>query len=580
MKARLFYLAAALLLLAACGPAAQEATATPAATPTAVSGPRATATQPPAVQPTTAPATQATATPKPVATAAPSGIKPKRGGTLTFNLRGDPQKFDPWVRGNWDVYDPYSYVHARLTRVSSSSEPCELDPPEPELATAWKWLDDRTLEIALRQGVRYPPGPPFNGREFTAEDLVYTATVQWKRSNLVLTPQVKLKSVEAIDRYTARFNLEEPFADFAEALLENGRAPVAGPELFDKDNSVNVAEQAALGPFRVVKYRPGVAIDFLRNDAYWRKEIPYVDGLKGLIMPDFALAVAAVRSGKLDFAELKGQMQAGIELEKSNPDLGIVWCEGLSSHSLILPPDEPPFDDVRVRRAIAMAIDAEAIAKLNWGNKGLLGPGVIDPKHPTIVLKKEDYPPEIRQYLEFHPDRSRTLLQEAGKTQGLEFTINLPVTYRDMKNGAELMVEALDKVGIKVKLNVQEWGAFTATTRLGKYKGAMIYFTISGTDMKSGLLSIHSSTPLTSNFNRIKDPTLDALLEEFERTLEPEKRKEVAKRIQLRYADQAYGVGIGVGLDPQVRQPWVKGIPPKFRSFIMGDYVMHAWLDK
>lgn len=573
MKRRTLLLAIFLLLFMACGPAAQEATPT--------SGPvAATPTQVAKATPTTVPATQATATPRPAATPTPSGSKPKRGGTLTFNLRGDPQKFDPWVRGNWDVYDPYSYVHARLTRVSSSSDACTLFPVEPELATAWRWVDDRTLEITLRQGVFFPPGPPFNGREFTADDLVYTAKVQWPRSALVLSPQVKMRSVEKTDKYTVRFLLDEPFADLAESLLENGRAPVIGPELFDKDNSVNVAEQAALGPFRIAKYRPGVAIDFLRNDSYWRKDVPYLDGLKGLVMPDFAMTVAAVRAGKLDFAELKGQMQAGLELEKSNPELNIVWCEGLSSHSLVLPPDEPPFEDVRVRRAIAMAIDADTIAKLNWGTKGLLGPGLVDPKHPTIALKKEDYPPEIRQYLEYHPDRSRTLLNEAGYAQGFEMTINVPVTYRDMKNSAELMAESLGKLGIKVKINVQEWNTFTATTRQGRYKGAAIYFTISNTDMKSGLLSIHSSTPISANFNRIKDPTLDSLLEEFERTLEPDKRKEVARRVQLRFVEQSYGVGIGVGLDPQVRQPWVKGMPPKFRSFIMGDYVMWGWLDK
>lgn len=558
------------LTLLACGPGTQ-ATPTPLAQATATTAatavrPAATTAPTPTAKPTTAP------------TAASPAAGPKYGGILTFNLRGDPQSPDPWVRVQWDTQEVTNYVHARLSRTDRGPEPCATRPLDPELATGWKWTSDTILEITLRQGVRFPSGEPYNGREFTADDFLYTATVQWPRSSVYTPIMGRVKKVEKTDKYGVRFVLDEPFADLIETVVENPRLPVAGPELFGKDNAVPRVEQAGLGPFRITKYTPGVKVDFLKNNDYWRKGVPYLDGLKGLVMPDFAMVAAAVRSGKLDTAELFGNMPIGLALQQSNPELQFVWCPATSPNALFLPSDEAPFSDVRVRRAIAMAIDRDALRKVLWGNNNLPSYSIVGPGLSDIFLEKADYPPEVRQYLEYSPDKARALLSEAGFPQGFEMLIHAQARRRDRVATAETIAAMLTKVGIKVELRIPDDPAFLATVRQGRYSGGMIYPL--SDESKSQLLNWLGTNPASVNYGRIKDSTLDDLLNEFERVTDPAKRKEIARNIQLRSVGQMVAVPIGVAQDPAVRQPWVKGVPPKFKAWITSDYIMYGWLDR
>ncbi|MBI2917770.1 MAG: ABC transporter substrate-binding protein [Chloroflexi bacterium] len=565
------------LTLLACSTATQP-TATPLTQPSTTATATATAVvaRPAA---TTAPTPTPKPTPKPTAapTVASQTGGPKSGGILRHSLRGDPQ-MDAWARVNWDIYEVAAHVHPRLARISSTSEPCATSPKEPELATGWKWLDDTTLEVTLRQGVRFAPGAPFNGREFTADDLYYTATVQWPRSPVFTTVAARLKGVEKVDKYTVRFTLKEVFADFVEAIVENRRLPVAGPELFGPDKAVPGIVQAGLGPFRIAKYTPGVAVDFEKNPNYWRKGIPYLDGLKGLIMPDFSMVAAAIRAGKLDFAEMFGVMPVSQSLKQSNPDLQFAWCPATSPNAFYLPNDEAPFDNVQVRRAIAMALDRQAILKVNWGDNAMASYGIVGPGLDDIVLNKEDYPPEVRQYLEYHPDRARTLLAQAGYPQGFEMVVSAQARRRDRVVTAETISRMLGDVGIKVTLNIPDDPAFLATVRQGRYTGGMIYPLSDASNTE--LLNWVSTNPPSINYGRIKDQEYDALVSEFQRTLDPQKRKDIARRMQIRSVDQVLAIPFGVAKDANIRQPWVKGIPPKFSSFVPGDYVMYAWLDR
>src|SRR2546425_12585 len=292
--------------------------------------------------------------------------QPKRGGILRV-WGYDPPHFDPQLTINGKTQNTVSFVYSTLVRYKVGAE----IPPgtfivEPHLAERWESPDDTTYIFHLRQGVKWHNKPPVNGRELVAEDVKFTfdrfLTEKGNANRYMLEP---VDRVEVVDRYTVKFLLKEPFVWLVNMLANPLSMWIIAPEVVETYGDLKKAEHAiGTGPFVLERYEPNVKTVFKRNPDYFLPGQPWVDGVEWLVVDDASAGLAMYRTGQLDAGPWHwwSVRQQDLEaLKKTHPHL--LYQDFLSnvSHAIYMPTDQPPFRDVRVRRAISQAINRQEI---------------------------------------------------------------------------------------------------------------------------------------------------------------------------------------------------------------------------
>jgi len=227
---------------------------------------------------------------------------PKRGGTITLRL-WDPPHFDPYLQVSYKTHIVYSFTHSRL--VKHRAGPAVVPGTfaiEGDLAESWSQPDETTYVFKLRRGVRWQPKPPVNGRELTAEDVVYSVerfrTIKGNANASMLKP---LDRVEAVDRYTVRFTLKEPYAWFLDMLANPMAVCIVARECVEKFGDLKSPEATVgTGPWMLDSYRPNVGMTLVRNPGYFVAGLPYIDRVEIFVDEDNASRIAAFLGGKYD----------------------------------------------------------------------------------------------------------------------------------------------------------------------------------------------------------------------------------------------------------------------------------------
>src|SRR5262244_627596 len=214
-----------------------------------------------------------------VAMAAPSTAvaqTPRRGGTLTIRV-WDPPHFDPYLIVAFKTQIVYSFTHSRLLKhkagpgVQPGSFALESD-----LAESWSQPDETTYVFKLRRGVHWHRKPPVNGRDLTAEDVVYSVdrfrTIKGNANASMLKP---LDRVEAIDRHSVRFTLKEPYAWFLDMLANPMAVCIVARECVEKFGDLRSPEATVgTGPWMFESYRPNVGLTLVRIPNYFVAGLP------------------------------------------------------------------------------------------------------------------------------------------------------------------------------------------------------------------------------------------------------------------------------------------------------------------
>ncbi len=573
--------AAVLLLFAACStaqPATSTTTSAPRATPLATAAPKAGPTAAPTASPQTAPA----ATPR------PQGI-PKPGGTLRYPLRTDPPVWDVQATtgGYQDARIQYDLVHEFLfNREPQTDKACQRD-ITPELAQSWKWIDDLTFELKIYPGVKFHNKSPINGREMTAEDVVFSLNrafyvMQIRASKGSSDPIDKLV---AVDPYTIRFINKGPNP----GLVEAGLANFYGGHVLPRD--LAKAEDKwedpykywiGTGPFMFKEWRPGIKSIHVKNPDYWRKGLPYLDAIEFLVMPDHSTREAAVRTGQLDLWNWELEPMSAETLRVTAPKVILQECPPpVGFGGIYLRQDKPPFNDVRVRRAFSMAMDRDGILNSILGGHGYIG-GTWPPAHPWY-MKRDDFPPEVKKYLEYRPDEAKKLLAEAGYSQGLTVTLSTTPRWGIMYTaGVESVVASAAKAGFNVKPKFVEYTQFMASTIARKWpEDEQAALANIGRDSPwRDVLTFHTKGQPADNKGYASDPEYDKLAEEFMVTVDEAKQRELIRRIQIMSVDKAFWVLPPRAAAFSAHQPWVKGYNFSGDGYWSSAVFGGIWLDK
>ena len=502
--------------------------------------------------------------------------QPKRGGILRL-AGNDPVHFDPHLTISFKTHTTLSFVYSQLLRYKVGPDV----PPgafilEPDVAERWEMLDDTTYVFHLQKGVKWHNKPPVNGRELVAEDVQFTfdrfLTDQGNQLRELLEP---VERVEVVDRYTVKLLLKEPFVWLLDVLARPQAMWIIAPEVVHQYGDLKLPETAiGTGPFLLERYEPNVKAVFKRHPEYFRTGLPWVDGVEWLVINDDSTRLAMYRTGQLD---MLGVRQPDLDaLKQSHPHY--LYQDYLSNvaSALFMRTDQPPFHDVRVRRAISHALDRQGLIEA-VAIRGEPTPAV--PRGLTEWSLPLDQLGAGARYYQYDPPEAKRLLAEAGIPQGFQTQLTATGGFgRDVLDAVQLVQRQLKDVGIEAALRRQEYGAYVATTRLGKFEG-MVYapFTLAWEPHTTLYAAYSPDQPL--NAGHVNDPQLTAMLKEQQRTKALEAHKQLIFAIQRYEAEQQYYVYTYSAMNTVSWQPDVKHFAPS-PTWDIGGLAAALWLER
>jgi peptide/nickel transport system substrate-binding protein len=512
-----------------------------------------------------------------------AGEKPRYGGIVRMAER-EPPNLDPHLNVSFLTQNAASMVYNGLVRLTYASE--QQNPTDltimPDLAERWEYTDDRTLVFYLRQGVKFHNKPPVHGRELKAQDVKYSMERFAAKSGF-RSRFDDVDRIEVVDDYTVKIITKHPYAPLLTHLASPSYHVILPQEAETQYGDFNKAEAAiGTGPFMVERYERGVKLIFKKNPDFFIKGLPYLDGIEWQITPDAAARLSLLRAGKVDFLHVHGFLagEEAIPLQQTNPELKVTKFHSLSQGMIYMRTDQAPFNDVRVRRALSLALNRQAwLDALEFG-EGCIDTGPIPCALTAWKLEAKEMDPAKAKYLiGFDREESKRLLAEAGHPNGFTTPMHhFPGYLAPWPSRYELAVDELSKVGIKVEMKPQEYGDYISTTYLGKFDGMAMGGITPFLEVDDWLYgAFHPGQP--NNRGHIDDPELNPMLIAQRRELDPEKRKQIVHNIQRYLADKAYYVYIPHGLFYYTHQPHLKGSAPKI-AFTMGHRLIAAWLEK
>jgi len=326
--------------------------------------------------------------------------------------------------------------------------------PQPALATRWDISPDgKTVTFHLRKGVKW-----HDGVDFTSADVKFSVQQIWQKTH----PRGRntfaaVSSVDTPDAHTVVFHLKHPSLVIFSSLNAN-EGQILPRHLYEgtdiQTNPYNI-KPVGTGPFKFKEWRKGQYIALERNPDYWDSGKPYVDQVIFRIIPDAASRAAALETGDVQYAPFDPVPLADVQRLRDNPEL-VVSTSGYDWQSAYVFMEynlrNPVLKDLRVRQAIAHAINRQELVDVVWYGLGKPATGPV-PSSLKSVYTAEGVP----QYA-FDPARAEKLLDEAGykrNADGVRFVLNQEYQNfnETFKNNAEYIRQSLKRVGIDVKVH-------------------------------------------------------------------------------------------------------------------------------
>ncbi len=374
-----------------------------------------------------------------------SGVALAANTSLTMGMALEPPNLDP-TGGAAAAIDEvvYANIFEGLTRIGPDGSVL------PALAESWDISDDGlTYTFNLHAGVKF-----HDGTDFDSGDVVFSldrarAEDSKNAQKALFEP---IDSVAAVDPSTVKITLKRPTGSFL-FNLGWGDAVIVAPESAD----TNATNPVGTGPFRFVKWNKGDSVEISRNPEYWGKPVA-LETATFKFISDPTASVAAMLAGDVDAFANFPSPESLPQLE-ADPRFTVVVGSTEGETILSTNNKQPPFDDVRVRRAMAHAIDRQAIIDGAMFGQGTPIGTHFAPHHPAYVDLVNTYARDL--------DKARALLAEAGHPDGFKATLKLPPpTYA--RRGGEIVAAQLREIGIDLEISNVEWAQWLEQVFRGK----------------------------------------------------------------------------------------------------------------
>jgi peptide/nickel transport system substrate-binding protein len=515
---------------------------------------------------------------------------PRAGGTLNVMTAINPTTFDPQRTTSGISLDIVSYVMSRLFRFKTGLDPNAKDDSdlENDLAVAAESPDAVTWTIKLRPDAKFQNVPPVNGHPVEAEDI---------RASFIraLDPQnpsrTSLNMIDAAQtttpaRDTVQFKLNYPYADFRTLLASSKYSWIvpreAGAGSYDLSKQV-----IGSGPFLFGSYTPDVGTDFRRNPDWYSKGLPHLDAVHGAIVPNPSQAQAQFTGGNADI--ITDVRPNDIDaMKRSNPRAIVLTVRRRGDMLIQMPLGDPssPFGDVRVRRALSLALDRASLGKSLWGDNTEAEYDV-----PSVMgkwaLKTSDLDAASQQNYKFDLPQAKKLLSDAG------VNLNLKLYYYEphpldplMEPAAEAVANMFSALPLKITLvradYNKDWLGGGKGARYGNIPNeSMVLVGLEGFTSADDFLYGYWYSKSSTSTSRLKDPTLDAMLDKARTVVDDGERVKAYKDVQKYMVSKTYTInGFLHGSETSFVQPWLHHYVHNAMDAPKGPLMTGVWLDR
>ncbi|HIW64572.1 MAG TPA: hypothetical protein H9881_19125 [Candidatus Stackebrandtia excrementipullorum] len=456
---------------------------------------------------------------------------------LVAAIAGEPDQLDPHMTTSYFSFQVLENVYDTLV------EPDENLEMQPALAQSWELSDDQlTWTFQLRDNVTFHDGSPF-----TADDVLYSYN---RIIDEELSNAWRLSAIEEIvapDDHTVEVQVSQPSPN----LLSNlgGFKGLAIVQQDNVDSGDITTHPIGTGPFSVDEYRSGDSIVLVANENHWAGK-PDIPGVTFRFISEGSTAVAALKSGEVDWTDsIPTQQVEGLAAETETLTLG--QTPSNDYWYLALNHNKQPWDDVRVRQAVAYAVDRDAIVQATT--------------YGTATANQLAIPEQSVWYHEYNPystdlDAAQTLLDQAGIT---DVTLDLLVSseYPETVTAAQIIADNLEPLGITVEIRSPDFATWLDEQNTGNFDMLMMGW-LGNIDPDDFYYAQHHSDG-ANNAQGYANSDVDDLLDQARTETETDTRKKLYADLATIVADEASYIYL---YNPSVIQAWVPGLDYEVRG--------------
>jgi peptide/nickel transport system substrate-binding protein len=552
----------------------------------------------------------------------------KKTAAKWWDKLGKPQYGDELVirsARNIVNFDPYNGAH--LTQIYAAwlerlfSEDWTVDPASFEyktmapnhylkglLAESWEFSDPSTFVVHLRKGIHWQHIPPVNGRELTADDVAFhyhrlfglgSGFTKPAPYHATVASFRELISVTAVDKHTVAFNWKTNNPAFiSETMITNHNPNLAivAREAVEKWGDVSDWHHAiGTGPFILQDFVPNVGATLVKNPGYWghderypQNKLPYIDKLRILIIPEEAEALEAMRTGRLDAMDSISFNKAKA-MQKSNPE--ILQIPSPTGASIDPRNDVAPFNDIRVRKVMQMAIDLRTIAATYYG-------GAADPSPSSFSSSAmsrwgkgwgfpyQEWPQDLKDEYAYNPALAKKLLAEAGYPNG--FKTNIVADIAADLDLLQVVKSYFQHVGIDMEIRTMESAAWVRFVQYEKKHDQLAYH--SGGSLHRAheplrQLTMFQTGSSSNPHMAVSDPVYDSFYDKAIAAHNEEEVKKIFRDANQYVARQHFAICLVQPMQYSLYQPWFNGYHGQFGAISwsppsLSFYTARFWIDR
>ncbi len=524
----------------------------------------------------------------------PDPREPRYGGSFVEGIAGDPPSVDPYHTTSFQAQRHNAVVYDRVVHYTdmAGANPYN-NPLIPGLAESWEVSQDfLTYTFHLRKGVKFHNLPPVNGREFDAQDLKATWDLFMDPGSVIKANFANVDRVEVIDRYTVALHMKQVEPGLLLNLSDSVRGSILPRELADPASLARRLGGIGTGPFMVAtawEYKLGNTLK--RNPDYWDLDergnrLPYLDGARIIVIPDNSARNVAFRTGKIDSGATVGGGVVGLRAwMKINPTTLVQgYAPFATGGCYCLRKDKEPWKDVRVRRALSMALDYETIAQTISGQPALVINALLSgfwhgsDDRLTTVTKECGCP-----WYTYDPQKAKALLAEAGFPKGFSTTLAyFPYTQSTIES-AELFAAYWKAIGVDVKLLSQDYTVYRANVDSGGWENIGTSFMCCGAiGLYDVMWAVVPGGPRNPQMGFTNDPKMTALAKQVIASYADEAaQKDLARQARAYWLDQVFNIPSASGVAYIIFAPRLRNYQPVSTLLVGTNYrqYLHAWID-
>ena len=539
--------------------------------------------------------------------------KPQYGGELVIRNNRDIVSFDPYngetattVESAWleRLFTDDWTLDPKIWNYKIDFRPDEYT--KGSLAQSWEFKDPATLVVKLRHGIHWQNIAPVNGREFVASDVIYHYNRLlglgdgFTKISPLFSPStwVNLKSMSAPDNYTVVFNwaISNPEVILETMQAQSGSAvDVEAREAVTQWGNLNDWHHAiGTGPFILTDFVSASSVTLSKNPDYWgyderypQNKLPYIEKLKILIISDNATAQAGLRTGKIDILDNLAYSESQ-SLQKTNPELLLVTNYLPDANTVDPKNDVVPFKDIRVRKAMQMAINLPEIATNYYQGQSDPWPSTLTSNYMVgFGLPYNEWPQDLKDEYAYNPTTAKKLLSDAGYSTG--FKTNIVVSNDSDLALLQIVKAYFAAVNIDMEIRTMDpaaWTSFVRTRRAQDQMSTRAAGALGHTFQPSRMINRFQMSYIADEIN-VNDPVFDAFYPKAMAATTVEEMNQVLKDCDEYVARQHYVISL---LQPKLfnlYQPWVNGYAAQSKAISGGSagaqllffYPARFWID-